>query len=249
VSAKRSRPAPPGTGSLGPGLVFRHTVGMLRAHFGRVAGAAFVLFVPPASLHFAAELLRDERADAAGTAALFLLAALVTVASFIRLLGEVFFAGFLDLAVGDEYFRGERRSFHDVVHDLPWLPLLLADMVVAVSAVVGLAFLVVPGLVVYTLFGLVGPVVVQERRSVVSALRRTYQISRPRWGLVLSLVVIPLAIEHGIAEILHEAVDGAGLVVVVGVEWFIAATLLGVVGVVDVALATELMARTPAGKI
>ena len=35
------------------------------------------------------------------------------------------------------------------------------------------------------------------------------------------------------------------MLVVVGAEWLIAVTMLAAVGVVEVALATELMARTP----
>ena len=63
--------------------------------------------------------------------------------------------------------------------------------------------------------------------------------------LVLVLVVIPLGIEHALAETIHEIVDEGGIVPSVLGEWFIAATMLTIVGVIDVSLATELMARTP----
>lgn len=237
--------SPPGTGALGPGLVLRHARGMWRARAGRIAGAAFVFFVPPAAVYFGAELVRDARADTAGPARLLLLAAVIATASMARFLGAIFFAGFLDLAIGDDYFRGDQRTLREVLRRLPWKPLLGVDLVVTSTAAIGLGLLVVPGVIVYVLFGLVGPVVVQERRDVWDALRRTYRISRPHGLLVLALVVIPLGIEHALAEIVRHAVQDDGLLLVVGAEWLIAVTMLAVVGVMEVALATELMARAP----
>jgi hypothetical protein len=236
----------PGTGSLGPRLILRHARAMLRARTGRIAGAAFVFFVPPAVVLFGAELVRDRYESAGGSTRLALLAAVIAIASAGRLLGEIFFAGFLDLAIGDDYFRGERRTLKEVLRALPWVPLLAVDFIVNIAAGIGLALLVVPGIAVYVLFGLVGPVVVQERRRTWDALRRTLQISRPHWFLVLLLVVIPLAVEHSLAELVRELVHDDGLLVVIGTEWAIAVTMLAAVGVVEVALATELMARTPA---
>lgn len=237
---------PPGTGPLGPRVVLRHARGMFRERFGRIAGAAFVFFVPPAALYFGAEFVRDAHGDAGGNARWALLVAVIAVASAVRLLGEVFFAGFLDLAIGDDYFHGERRTLGHVLRDLPWRPLVVVDVVVNVTAAIGLALFVVPGVLVYTCFGLVGPVVVQERRSASDALRRTYRISRPHWVMVLALVVIPLGVEHALAEIVRSTVHDAGFVMVITAEWIIAMTMLAIVGVIEVALATELMARTPA---
>jgi len=246
VHRPRFADSPPGTGALRVGLVLRHAHGMWRARTGRIAGAAFVFFVPPAALYFGAELIREARADSAGTTRWLLLVAVIAVASLARFLGEIFFAGFLDLAIGDDYFRGERRTLGEVLRRLPWKPLLAVDVIVNVLAAVGISFFVVPGLVVYVLFGLVGPVVVQERRGVRDALARTCRISRPHWFLVLALVVIPLGIEHALAEFVRHAVHDDGILIVVGSEWLIALTMLALVGVVEVALATELMARTPA---
>jgi hypothetical protein len=112
--------------------------------------------------------------------------------------------------------------------------------------VIGLALFVIPGILVYTYWGLAGPVVVQERRRARDSLRRTYQISRPYWRLVILLVVIPLGLEHALANTVRDFVDQWGNVAIVAGEWFIAATMLGIIGVIDVALANELMARVPA---
>ena len=139
---------------------------MWRARTGRIALAAFVFFVPPALMYFAAEYVRDVYADSSGPARLALLAALITLASIARFLGAIFFAGFLDLAIGDDYFRGERRRPPGGAARHPVGAAAAVDIVVNVAASIALLLFVVPGLVVYVLWGLVGPVVVQERRDV-----------------------------------------------------------------------------------
>jgi len=238
--------APPGTGRLRPRLVLRYTRGMISGHWHRIAGAAFVFFVPTASLHIAAQLVHDQYAETGGWTRYLLLSGFLLAVTFIRFLGEVVFAGFLDMAVGDSYFRNEERTLREVVRDLPWLSLVIVDVVVVTAAVIGLALFVIPGVLVYTFWGLAGPVVVQERHRARDGLRRTYQISRPYWKLVLVLVVIPLGLEHAAAHAVRDFVDQWGNLAIVLGEWFIAATMLGVIGVIDVALATELMARVPA---
>src|SRR4029453_9365178 len=212
---------------------------MIRTHWHRIAIAAFVFFVPAASLHLFADLLHDEYADSAGWGRYLLLSAFLLVVVALQFLGEVVYAGFLDMAVGDSWFRGEDRTLVQVIRELPWIPLIIVDFVVVTAAVVGLALFVIPGVIVYTFWGLAGPVVVQERHQARDGLRRTYQISRPHWKLVLVLVVIPLGIEHALATAVYEWVDAKGALAIVTGEWFVAATMLGVIGVIDVALANE----------
>ena len=102
---------PPGTGPLTVRLVLRHARGMWRARSRRIAGAAFVFFVPPALLFFVGEALRDAYEESSGTARVAAAPrGLVAAASVARFLGTIFFAGFLDLAIGDDYFRGEPRT-------------------------------------------------------------------------------------------------------------------------------------------
>ncbi len=134
MARPRIADTPPGTGPLTARLVLRHARGMWRARGGRIPGAAFVFFVPPALLFFCSEALRDAYAESSGTGRWILLVALVALASVARFLGAIFFAGFLDLAIGDDYFRGESRTLRGVLRDLPWWPLLVVDVVVNVTA-------------------------------------------------------------------------------------------------------------------
>ncbi len=167
------------------------------------------------------------------------------IAFLFRLLGPVVFAGYLDEAVGSQYFHGRRLRMGEVLRTLPWLALLIADVVVVLGTSVGLALFVVPGIAFYVFFGLVGPVMVQERRGVRDAFERTFRISRTAIYPVIALVVVPLVIEQVIDELAHEAVHDGGIPIQMFVEWIIAAVVGGTVGLLEVALATELMTRNP----
>ncbi len=105
-----------------------------------------------------------------------------------------------------------------------------------------------PGLIWLTLFTLVGPVIVQEHHGVIDGFRRTLQLSRGAWRMVLILVVALLVAEQVVHELAHQATHHSDLWVQVTASWLVAAVAGGIIGLVEVALATELMARSPQEK-
>ncbi len=123
--------------------------------------------------------------------------------------------------------------------------LLAADLIVVAGASIGLALLVVPGLAFYVCFGLVGPVMVQERRGIMGSFGRTLRISRTAVVPVVLLVLVPLTAEQLIHEAAYRAVHDQAAHIRIIVEWLVAAAVGGTVGLLEVALATELMARNP----
>ncbi len=218
---------------------------MLRRHFTRVAVVALILFLPPPTLEHLLEGLRmSMEADTRLIGAVGFVLGLL-LATLFRLFGPVVYAGYLDEAVGREYYRGHTTRLREVLRELPWVRLLLADVIVVIGTAVGLALFVVPGIAFVTLFGLVGPVIVQEHHGIAEGLRRTYRISRPAWRMIVTIVVIPLAIEHAVAELLYQGLVGGALLPKLVVEWTLAVTLGAMVGLIEVALASELMARHP----
>ena len=230
-------------------LTYRRVVhqawGMLRGHFWRVALVAAALFVPPPLLAAALRGLRDSlEADPGLARGLGYVMGLLVV-TLIQLAGPVVYAGYLDEAVGHEYFKGHRIHFRVVLRTLPWGRLVVADLILIIGATIGLALLVVPGLVWLTLFTLVGPVLVQERHGLVDGFARTLQLSRAAWPQILLLVVLLLAVEHGVHEWIHQALHHRDFWIEVGASWLVSALVGGFVGLVEVALATELMARHP----
>jgi hypothetical protein len=218
---------------------------MFRQHYWRVALVALVLFVPPPLLAASLRGLRASlEADPGMIRGLGLVVGLLTV-TLIRLFGPVVYAGYLDEAVGQEYFKGRRQRFGTIVRTLPWGRLLVADLVLIGGTTVGLAFFVVPGIVWATLFALVGPVMVQERHGLVDGFARTFRLSRGAWRQVLVLVVALITVELLIHELVHQAAHHSDFWVEVTASWLVSALIGGIVGLVEVALATELMARDP----
>jgi hypothetical protein len=166
----------------------------------------------------------------------------------VRLFGPVVYAGYLDEAVGHEYFRGHRLGVRTILRTLPWGRLVVADLILIIGTIIGLSLFVLPGLIWLTLFTLVGPVIVQEHHGVIDGFRRTLQLSRGAWRMVLILVVALLVAEQVVHEATHQATHHSDFWVQVTVSWLVAAVAGGIVGLVEVALATELMARSPQEK-
>jgi hypothetical protein len=233
-----------GKGKLTAARVGRDALGMLRQSLWRVAGVALLLFAVPALVTALAVSFIESSGTVSGLGVPVALVALL-VATLLRLFGPVVFAGFLDEAVGKEYLFGEHESFGDVVRKLPWLRLVLADIILGVGAAIGLALFVLPGILFYALFGLIGPVLVQERLALRPAFRRTYELSRTAVPLILVLVVVPVAFEQVLHELLLVTVHDAGLGIQVLAEWLVAVLIGATVGLIEVALAAELIARNP----
>ena len=234
-----------GEGPLTYRRVLHEAAGMFRRHYLRVALVALVLFVPPPLLAAALGGLRDSlEADPGLIRGLGYVTGFLA-ATLINLFGPVVYAGYLDEAVGHEYFRGHKVSFRTVIRTLPWFRLLVADLILIFGATIGFAAFILPGIIWVTLFALVGPVIVQERRGVIDGFGRTFHLSRKAWRMVLVLVVGFIAAEILIHEIVHELFHHSDFWLQVASSWLVSAVIGGMVGLIEVALATELIARDP----
>jgi hypothetical protein len=113
--------------------------------------------------------------------------------------GDVLLSGFLcriasDAAHGTQV--SQRTSLRQVAADLPWRRLIGADLLVALLVIIGLAALIIPGLIAITLFAVTGPVIEIERRPVVSALRRSADLARQHFWTVALLGTLPLLLTY-----------------------------------------------------
>jgi predicted secreted protein len=133
----------------------------------------------------------------------------------LSVLGTVLLSGFLCRIVGRAEHGREGGSIWQVARRLPWSRLVRADMLVFLLVVLGVIALVIPGLVMFTLFALAGPVIEIESRPVWAALRRSAHLVRPHFWWVALFSVVPLAVpvqiqtgsdEHGAAHIAQEIV-------------------------------------------
>jgi hypothetical protein len=234
-----------GVGQLTAAKVIRIDAAMLRQSFFRIAGAAVVFFALPALIAaLTVELVSAFVGDENAVIITFAVVALLASAT-VRILGPIAFSGFLDEGVAKEYLRGHHSSLAEVMRNLPWKRLIAVDLIVTFVVGLGLSVLIIPGLVLYGLLGLAGPVVVQERAGVRASLRRTMQLARFAPALVAVLVVVPFAFEEVLHGVMYETLHHSGLGIQVGAEWIIAIVVGGTLGLLEVALATELMARHP----
>ena len=123
------------------------------------------------------------------------------------LLGEVFFSG--AVAVSLTHPEHEKApSILEVARRLDYRRLILVDIVYVAFVIVGLLVFFVPGILVFVWFGLSGPIVEIEGRTVRGALTRSLTLVRGNFWLVF-LVLGPVELlGDGVAELVGHLVHG-----------------------------------------
>ena len=101
--------------------------------------------------------------------------------------------------------------------------------------------LVVPGLIVGTLFALVGPLINLLDSSVPNAFRRSLQLVWPHFMLVFLFITLPLAVEHEIVVFVAELIPHEHIWAIF-LTTFILGDLFGMaLGLMEVTLAERLV--------
>jgi hypothetical protein len=154
---------------------------------GFLLPVALLLFVPlglvDALGEHGGELEPDE--FSAGELAATAVALVLQVAT--STLGEVFYAGVAMAAVTESMEGRPRASIGAVMRELPYWRLIVVDVLFALGLAVGLALLVVPGLIFFARYILTAPVVEIERGRVTDSFRRSRALSR---GHALGLLLL-----------------------------------------------------------
>jgi hypothetical protein len=145
-------------------------------------------------------------------------------ASTVSLLGAVFLSGFLcRLVSSSEHGASEHGKaepgktehgktepgadgsrIRDVLRSLPWVSLIVADLLAVLIVLIGLVALIIPGLIVITLLSVAGPVIELERQHAVAGLRRSAHLVRPHFWRVAALATLPLLVANGAVGILPD---------------------------------------------
>lgn len=108
------------------------------------------------------------------------------------MMGNVLYAGIV--AAGEQERRlGTKRNFMSIARSLPYLTLIVADIVLVLALLFGFLLLIIPGVLMLVWFSLLAPVVELERRGPLNAFRRSYRLVRGRFWRVAG-IVIPLTI-------------------------------------------------------
>jgi hypothetical protein len=108
----------------------------------------------------------------------------------------------------------------------------------------GMMLFVVPGLLLFTLFSLVGPLITIEHRTATGAFRRSLHLIRPVVLIAFVAVTLPVVVEHGLVHaIVHAILHQPSFLAVFVLTGFAAATVGAFVGLVEVTLAFALIQR------
>ena len=226
-----------GLGPLRVRDVVRTALSIYKRRFGLVAGLAAIIF----GLGAIAEAIVDRAADYPSRSALIVV--ILVGGTSVATLGSTLYAGLLDEVVGGDLSGEPPPSLMSVIHDLPWLRLIIADVVLTVVAVLFAAGFVILGIVVYTFACLVGPVINIEKRGVFDGFRRSAQLVRPHFWLVALLVTAAVVGEHALIHAMQELLPDHSLP-----KLFVANAIFGIavgsiVGLNEVVIAYALIIR------
>lgn len=124
------------------------------------------------------------------------------------LLGEVFFSGAVAVSLTHPE-QGQAPPLREIAGRLRYGRLIAVDILYVAIVAVGLLLAVVPGVLAFVWFGLAGPAVELEERTVRGALVRSWRLVRGNFPLVF-LVLVPIeivgdAIGDGLAGLVHGA--------------------------------------------
>ena len=156
-------------------------------------------------------------------------------------LGLTFYSGMLERLIGSVERNEPPQPISEVLRTLPWVRLLVADMVLLLVGSTAALLVLVPGLLLDTLFALVGPLINLLGCTVADAFRRSVLLVWPHVILVFCMIARPLAIEHEVLILVHELVphEYVGLVFLTS---FVIGDLFGMaLGLLEVTLAERLV--------
>ncbi|HEY3723989.1 MAG TPA: hypothetical protein VGN59_11600 [Acidimicrobiia bacterium] len=202
-----------------------------RHRFGRVVIAAALVFGITAVVGAAVEDL-THRAEPN-----FVIYVIALTGTAMSQVGITFYAGLLDKVVGEFELGEDPEPVLHVLRTLPYGSLIVADILITVVSAVGLVLLVIPGVVAFTLFAITGPVINIEHLGALRGMRRSAELVRHHFWLVLLLVAVPIAIEHQVIELANELVLHHSLVEVFLVQGLLGMIVGSFVGLVEVNVA------------
>jgi hypothetical protein len=153
---------------------------------------AIVVFVPLGLLDaLAAEVSVDSLDLTSGLRVAAVVAAVAAV-TVTGLLGEVFYSGAVAVSLTHPE-HGQAPPIAEIARRLNYARLIAVDVVYVAMVIVGMLAVLIPGILIFVWFGLAGPVVELEDRTVRGALHRSWSLVRHNFWLVF-LVLGPVEI-------------------------------------------------------
>jgi hypothetical protein len=179
---------------------------------------ATAIFVPLGLVHAIPVHFEVESLDFGGGLKIFAISLALLALTGVGLLGEVFYAGAVTILLTHPGEDHEPPSLRRIAAEINYLRLIVIDVLYVVLVALGLALLVVPGVLAFIYLGLAAPVVEMEGRTVRGALARSWRLVRGRFWLVFA-VLVPIEIANDAITDLATALTHALLGNSLFAEW------------------------------
>lgn len=170
--------------------------------------------------------------------------------SMMATLGTTFYAGLLDRVVGEWAAGDEPEPIGKVLRTLPYASLIVADVLIVALSAATYALAIIPGLAIYTLFAIAGPIINIDRVGPIKGMLESARLVRRHFFFVALMVTVPLTIEHTVLHAVKEYVfhDSLGRVFLLnGLAGVVIGSFVGLIEVnVAYALVTRDRAKTAA---
>jgi len=219
----RAVEASPRTKRIHVGEVISETFSIYGRHVGALIGSAIVVFLIVGILTAVlAGPARDELSW--GELLLVLLAIIIRVAAaalytgFVVRLVEDARAGRRDVSVG--------RLFSSAAPAIP--ALIIMSILFGIGVGIGFILLVIPGLILLTIWALTAPAIVVERVGPIESFGRSRQLVRGEgWSVFWTIVVVWLitAVITGVFGLIGDAISGVMHGVALSIARFVTATI------------------------
>ena len=148
----------------------------------------------------------------------------------------IFFAAVMDTTVVAHQRNMPPPPIRSILRRLPYGSLLVADLIAGLAAGAGAWIGVLPGLIAFTLFSIVAPVLLIERLAPAAALRRSARLTWTWFATSFVSVTLPATVEGLAVERLIAGTHGlSSLPFVIAAEAF-GVTIGAFVGLCEVAL-------------
>lgn len=175
---------------------------------GSLLPLAAIIFVPVGFLDAFTTGITVETLDPGSLIKLAAAIGAIAAITMTGLLGEVFYSGAVAVSLSHPAHE-KPPSIVEVAHQLDYRRLILVDLAYVALVIVGLLAFFIPGILVFVWFGLAGPVVELEGRTVRGALRRSASLVRHNFWLVF-LVLAPVELlGDAFGELVGHLVHGA----------------------------------------
>jgi hypothetical protein len=168
--------------------VLREGVATYRAHWKRIVGVSALVLIPAAALGTLADGLLEKAFGDGDLAVTILAVSGIGVAS----LGYYLLKGVLAHVVVSRHRGDEPLGLAEVAPRLPYVPMILTDLILAIGVGVGTELLIVPGLLFGAYFGLAPVVAELEKRDTFGSLKRSRELVSGNFWAVATIMSVTL---------------------------------------------------------